>query len=460
MTNYGFGSCLHAPCANAPRSTENRRYCRLFRILEGGCKPIEQIYKLYSTLTELEQRKTWAEIDLGALRRNYCLLRDMVRESSPNTRILAVVKAEAYGHGAPECVRALLEEGCDFFAVSCIDEAVAVRVVCDGAHRAADILILGYTHPSLASHLARFNIIQTLLSEDYAVGLNAAATEANVTLRAHVALDTGMNRIGFAAHNPDEMQAATAAIARVSGFEGLSVEGMFTHFSRADEAPDSEGEAFTDLQASRYRQVVRMLEERGVRIPFHHACNSAAAMRRPDDYFNGVRIGILLFGARPSDSIEPPLTPVLRLKTVISHLHRLLPGESVSYGGDYTADSERLIATMPIGYADGFLRAYTGSFVTVQTAEGPRTAPIVGRICMDQCMIDVTGIGAQSGDEVTLFGEDPKQLYAYANRAGTIDYECLCLISSRVTRVYTDGATEPSPSASITTQTESPKGVF
>jgi len=363
----------------------------------------------------------------------------MVRESSPTTRILAVVKAEAYGHGAPECVRALLEEGCDFFAVSCIDEAVAVRVVCDGAHRPADILILGYTHPSLASHLARFNIIQTLLSEDYAVRLNQAAAAANVTVRVHVALDTGMNRIGFAAHSPDEMSAATAAIARVSGFfESLSLEGMFTHFSRADEAPESEGEAFTDLQASRYREVVRMLEERGIRIPFHHTCNSAAAMRRPADYFNGVRIGILLFGARPSENLEPPLTPVLRLKTVISHLHRLLPGESVSYGGEYTADSERLIATMPIGYADGFLRAYSGSFVSVQTAEGPRTAPIIGRICMDQCMIDVTGTGAQSGDVVTLFGEDPKELYAYANRAGTIDYECLCLISSRVTRIYID----------------------
>lgn len=415
---------------------------------------MEQIYKLYSTLTELERRKTWAEIDLGALRRNYCLLRDMVQAADPSTRILAVVKAEAYGHGAPECVRALLEEGCDFFAVSCIDEAVAVRGACDAANRAADILILGYTHPTLAAHLARHNIIQTLLSEDYAVQLEHAAANAGVTVRTHVALDTGMNRIGFAAHNAAEMLAATAAITRVSGFRSICVEGMFTHFARADEAPDSEGEAMTDLQASRYREVVRMLEERGIRIPFHHACNSAAAMRRPNDYFNGVRIGILLFGARPSDRIEPPLTPVLKLKTVISHLHRLLPGESVSYGGDFTADSERLIATMPIGYADGFLRAYTGSFVSVETAEGPRTAPIIGRICMDQCMIDVTGTGAQSGDVVTLFGEDPKQLYAYANRADTIDYECLCLISSRVTRVYLDSeriATDDTPAQNSTT---------
>lgn len=406
---------------------------------------MEQIYKLYSSLTELEQRKTWAEIDLGALRRNYRLLCDTVHTSAPAARILAVVKAEAYGHGAPECVRALLAEGCDFFAVSCIDEAVAVRVVCDGAHRPADILILGYTHPSLASHLARFNIIQTLLSEDYAVQLDRAAAAAGVSVRTHVALDTGMNRIGFAAHSPEEMVASTAAILRVSGFPSLAVEGMFTHFARADEAPDSEGEAHTDLQAARYRRVMQMLEERGLHIPFHHACNSAAALRRPQDYLSGVRIGILLFGARPSDRIDPPLAPVMKLKTVISHLHRLLPGEAVSYGGDFVADSERLIATVPIGYADGFLRAYTGAFVTVHTAEGCRTAPIIGRICMDQCMIDVTGTGAQSGDVVTLFGEDPKQLSAFAARADTIDYECLCLISSRVKRVYLEGESDLPP---------------
>ena len=394
---------------------------------------------MYSSLTELEQRKTWAEIDLEALRRNYRLLRDMVTEGNANTRIIAVVKAEAYGHGAPECVRTLLSEGCDFFAVSCIDEAVAVRAVCDGENKQADILILGYTHPSLAPQLWRFNIIQALLSEDYAVSLDRAATQANVTVRVHAALDTGMNRIGFAAHSDGEIVASTAALMRVHGFSGLSLEGMFTHYARADEAPMGEGEDFTDLQAARYRKVCDLLADRGIHIPFHHACNSAASVRRPNDYMNGVRIGILLFGARPSDHIELPLKPVLKLKTVISHLHKLLPGEGVSYGGTYTADTERLVATMPIGYADGFLRAYSGAFVTVETQNGPRTVPIVGRICMDQCMIDVTDTGARTGDVVTLFGSDPKELYAYADRASTIDYECLCLISSRVTRRYING---------------------
>lgn len=397
---------------------------------------LENIYKLYSSLTELEQQKTWAEIDLGALRDNYRMLQNMIRARKQDTRIIAVVKAEAYGHGAPECVQTLLEEGCDFFAVSCIDEAVAVRVVCDNAQKDADILILGYTQPSLAVHLSRYNIIQTLLSEDYAALLNLAAQTAGVTVRTHLAVDTGMNRIGFVAHSEEEILATATAISRVQRFSNLCIEGMFTHYSRADEAPFGEGDAQTALQAERYRALIAHLEEREIRIPFHHSCNSAATVRRPNDYQSGVRLGILLFGARPSEHIELPLRPVMKLKTVISHLHKLLPGECVSYGGAFRADSERLIATMPIGYADGFMRAYSGIDVTVHTTMGACRVPIVGRICMDQCMIDVTGTGAQIGDEVTLFGNDPTDLYDCASRASTIDYECLCLISSRVTRKY------------------------
>lgn len=394
------------------------------------------MYKLYSSLPELEQRKTWAEIDLDALRRNYRLLREMTTAENPSVRMIAVVKAEAYGHGAPACVATLLDEGCDFFAVSCIDEAVAVRAVCDENHREADILILGYTPPELALQLGRYAITQTLLSEDYAARLEREAAAAGVTVRTHVALDTGMNRIGFPAHSDMEITATVAAIARVAGFAHLSVEGMFTHFARADEQTGGEGDALTNLQSERYRAVREILERQGVVIPFHHVCNSAATVRRAADRMNGVRLGILLYGARPSDCIELPLKPVMKLRTVISHLHKLLPGETVSYGGTFSGRTERLIATMPIGYADGFLRAYSGSFVTVETADGPKPAPIVGRICMDQTMIDVTDTGAAVGDVVTLFGNDPKELYAYADRAGTIDYECLCLVSSRVIRVY------------------------
>ena len=399
---------------------------------------MKEIYKLYSSLGELEQRTNCAEINLSALRDNYRIIKNTVCSQKPDTRIIAVVKAEAYGHGAPACVQVLLEEGCNFFAVSCIDEAVAVRNVCDKLHTEADILILGYTHPSLASYLSRYNIIQTLLSEDYAQKLNEAAQSAGITVRAHIAVDTGMNRIGFAAHSEEEILSAVAAISRVYRFSNLSPEGMFTHYARADEAPFGEGDAQTTLQAERYRALCSLLEEREIRIPFHHSCNSAAAVRRPEDYQNGVRVGILLFGAYPSRHIRLPLRPVLKLKTVISHLHKLLPGEGVSYGGEFRAESDRLIATVPIGYADGFLRAYSNATVTVHTSMGDRTAPIVGKICMDQCMIDVTDTGAQIGDEVTLFGNTPSDLAEYASRAHSIDYECLCLISSRVPRKYVE----------------------
>ena len=397
---------------------------------------LEPNYRLYTSLTEQAQKKTWAEIDTAALQHNYRLLCEAVHAQHPSTRILAAVKADAYGHGAPACVRALLEQGCDFFAVSCIEEALAVRNVCKEAEKSADILVLGYTQPSLAAQLAEQQIIQTLLSEDYALRLAEEAANAGVTVRVHVAVDTGMNRIGIPAHSDSEILAAIHTVARIASLPHLRVEGSFTHFARADEEPFGEGEAFSDLQAARDRRLYEALEERGTHIPFHHVCNSAAALCRPREHFDGVRFGIALYGFCPPKHIALPLRPVMKLKTVIAHLHPLLPGESVGYGGRFVADSERLLATLPIGYGDGLLRAYTGAAVTVQTANGPRTAPIVGNICMDQCMIDVTDLGAQIGDEVTLFGNDSRELSALAARASTIEYECLCLISARVTRRY------------------------
>jgi alanine racemase len=165
-------------------------------------------------------------------------------------------------------------------------------------------------------------------------------------------------------------------------------------------------------------------------------CNSAATVGRPADRFDGVRVGILLYGVCPSDCFDLPLRPVLKLKTVISHLHEVSPGETVGYGGIYRADSHRTIATVPIGYADGFLRGYSGCRATVETSRGDRSAPIVGNVCMDQCMIDVTDTGARVGDTVTFFGNHTSELAAYAHRARSIGYECLCLISSRVPRIY------------------------
>jgi len=404
---------------------------------------MEKIYKLYSSLSELEQYKTRADVDLSALRHNYRLLKEQFLSNGSHPRIISVVKADAYGHGAPECVRVLLDEGCDFFAVSCIDEAVAVRNVCDRMRKKADVLILGYTDPSLAAQLARYDIIQTLLSAEYAHLLNHAAHAADLPVRVHAALDTGMNRIGFSAYGEASQAETVAQLVQVAGYSNLRLEGLFTHFARADEEPGGEGDAFTAKQLQRFLTICQALEKQGITSLFRHACNSAAAVRFPEFHLDGVRLGIVLFGAPPSDQFSNlPLLPVLKLKTVISHIHTLPPGETVGYGGCFSAKGERRIATLPIGYADGLLRGFVGGTVTVHTVAGDRRVPTVGRICMDQCMMDVTDTDAQTGDTVTLFGSSPRELSEYATRAHTIDYECLCLISSRVPRRYRDEDTE------------------
>lgn len=398
-------------------------------------------YRLYSSIPAWGQSCSIAEVDLAALRHNYAAVRGAVNEKKSGTDVIAVVKADAYGHGSPECVRALLLEGCRFFAVSCIQEAEAVRATCLHAKQDASILILGYTPPSFASRLAELDAIQSLLSYEYARELDLASRDAGITVRAHVALDTGMNRIGFCAHSEEEIAASVDQIVSVCAFSGLRIEGMFTHFASASASADTESGRRSDVQVARYRAVKDALEEKGIKFGKHHVCNSDGLVRT-GDFFDAVRVGILLYGAHPAKDLGISLLPVLRLKTMISHVHTLLPGEGVSYDGVYSADSLRKVATLPIGYADGLLRAYSGCLVTVHTERGTKKARIVGRICMDQCMIDVTEICARVGDTVTFFGEDPDALAEYAAHANTIDYESLCLISSRVPRRYVNGESE------------------
>ncbi|MBQ7336141.1 MAG: alanine racemase [Clostridia bacterium] len=408
---------------------------------------------MYSALPRSAEQPKRAEIHLSALRANYRLLKKRLAEAHENTdsstvpRKICVVKADAYGHGAPQCVRVLLEEGCDFFAVSCIEEGISVRAICDQARRNAEILVFGYTAPCLAASLSEHRLIQSLLSLDYARELNAAAKSAKVCLQTHLAVDTGMNRIGFCAHTDALIARAAEDIARVCKLPALHVAGMFTHFACADDMEtDGDGARISLLQAARYRDLCRLLTARGIEIPFHHTCNSAAAMRFPQLHFDGVRLGILLYGVCPVRQMQIPVHPVMRLQTEIIHLHTSPAGEGIGYGAHARADSERLIATLPIGYADGFLRAYSGATVTVHTRSGDVRAPIVGNVCMDQCMLDVSGTAACVGDAVTLFGTSPAELDALAKRADSIPYETLCLISSRVCRVYSDGdelPTEP-----------------
>ena len=211
---------------------------------------------------------------------------------------------------------------------------------------------------------------------------------------------------------------------------------MFTHFSKADEEEDKvfSPDSHTRIQAERFSTVKKLLNNDNIEL-FCHVCNSAAAVRFPEFAFNGVRLGILLYGVMPSHNVSADTSPVMSLHTVISHIHALPTGESVSYGGSFTTESDRLIATLPIGYADGFMRAYSGAEVTVHTDSGDFKAPVIGRICMDQCMIDITNVPARVGDKITVFGSDPRELSRLATLANTIEYEVLCLISGRVPRI-------------------------
>jgi len=380
-----------------------------------------------------ELYKTWAEIDLGALRHNWRTLSAHVHRTAPDCRIMAVVKADAYGHGAVAAAHALLAEGCGFFAVSCTYEAMQLR---DAAVKDADILILGYSFPGDTRTLWENGIIQTVFSAEYAAELSremqrlcgVGILPPDAALRVHIKLDTGMNRLGFDAEDAERAAEEIAAVCRLPH---LSAEGLFTHFACADTEKAFTG--MSRLQYMRFRECAAALSRRGCCPPFLHCCNSAGALGIPEAYEDGVRAGVILYGMTPDGSLLPEYRPVMTLKTRIAHVHTLHKGESVSYGAAFTAPQDMRIATLPIGYADGFVRRYAGASVRLPDGSD---APIVGRICMDQCMIAIGNADVHPGDAVTLFGgDDPSRIETLAQCAGTINYEITCLLAPRVPRI-------------------------
>lgn len=402
----------------------------------GDCGRI-QINRAGTIMNSYIPYKTWTEVHLDALRHNYRTIRAQVHASAPDCRMIAVVKANAYGHGADLIARTLAEEGCDFFAVSCVYEAILLR---ETIGRGADIIILGYSLPSDAETLVRHDVIQTVFAAEYAQQMSREMARLkalgilppHAALRTHCKVDTGMNRLGFdgadAAHAAEEIIAA-------QHLPHLKNEGMFTHFACADE--DAGDRGMTARQLARFESVERILRERGECPAFLHCCNSAAALHLPEAYKNGVRAGVILYGMSPDGSILPDYQPVLTLKTRIAHVHVLRKGESVSYGATFTAPRDMRIATLPIGYADGFVRSFSGA--SVKLADGT-LAPIVGRICMDQCMIDVGDHVVHPGDPVTIFGgDDGRMIEQLARVGGTINYEITCILTPRVPRIAIEG---------------------
>lgn len=365
--------------------------------------------------------RTWAEIDLGALAGNFAAIR-----SRCDQKIYAVVKADAYGHGAVACARALEKAGADGFAVSNLAEAEELRE----AGTSLPILILGYTPAEFAPALAKHKIAQCVFSLEYAEALNAAAEKAGVRVTAHLKLDTGMGRIGFDCRT--ENAPGLAGARQVLSLKNLDVTGVFAHFAVADTPAE---DAFTQQQYHRFTAAVAALESGGHKFQIKHCRNSAATLALPEETTDAVRAGIILYGLSPSGDMTLPadFQPVMALYSTVSMVKTVADGESVSYGRTYKAQGMRKIATVSAGYADGVPRLLSNKGSVL--IHGKR-ASIVGRVCMDQFCVDVTDIeDVKMGDTVTVFGPGVS-VDEVAQAAETINYEVVCGISKRVPRVY------------------------
>ena len=373
-------------------------------------------------------RRTWAEISIDNLRFNYNQIRARVKGSA---EVCCVVKANGYGHNALRVARELSALGASWFAVSNIEEALQLRR--GGIN--ASILILGYTPADCAPLLADNDISQCVYSYEYGKSL----AERNCTdkkIKVHIKADTGMGRIGVSAIDVDSSVAADE-IERLCTLSGLEPQGLFTHFALSDGGDD--GRDYTELQYSRFCELIEELEKKGIDFKYKHCANTAAALDYPELQMDMVRVGIALYGLHPSESLKnpPDLRPVMSLKSVVSFVKKVKKGTSLSYGCEYVTPRDMTIATVPIGYADGFFRTnYSGGGKVII---GSETADIVGRVCMDQMMVDVSHIEKISiGDEVIIFGDKEITADTLAHTNKTINYEIICAVGERVPRVFTE----------------------
>lgn len=370
-------------------------------------------------------KRAWAEISLSALERNTEIIKSL---NSDSTEVMAVVKADAYGHGDEQVCRCLAEKcGISFFAVSNLDEAIAVRGFCPEA----EILILGYTPPEYAHEIAQYNIIQGVVSTEYAKAMLRGSREK---IRCHIKIDTGMGRIGLKHDSPEKCAEEIAALCRT---ERLSVEGIYTHFAAADSNLPEDKE-YTDRQEKFILDTDECLKNMGISLRHVHFMNSAAMCMRNSPKSTLARAGIIIYGLHPDVNMDIPegIEPIMELKAVISHVKTVKKGDFISYGRTFSADREMRIATVTIGYADGYSRQLSSKGEIL--VHGKRCG-IVGRVCMDQLMIDVSGADAEAGDIVTLIGRDGDDIITadeLASIYGTIGYEVVCGISKRVPRIY------------------------
>ncbi|NBI10074.1 alanine racemase [Colidextribacter sp. OB.20] len=375
-------------------------------------------------MTDRRTVRTWAEIDLDALAHNYRLLRGM----APDSKFLGLVKANAYGHGAIPIAKKLEALGVDMLAVACLDEAVELRE----AGIVIPILCLGQTSPELAGELLEYDVTQTVGDLETGKALSVAAVAAGKTLKIHVKVDTGMGRLGFVWTEGWEAD-STREIAALCALPGLEAEGVFTHFSDADGSWE-----YTRAQNRKFGDVIEALRRAGREFKICHCAASAAVLNYPWMSLNMVRPGIALYGYVPDPSVKDPgLKPVMTVKSRIAAVRALPAGAKISYGCTATLERDSKIAVLPMGYGDGYPRVLSNQMDMLIRGI---PCPIVGRVCMDMCMVDVTGLeNVQPGEAAVVYG--PKLTQRAAKLAGTIPYELLCQLTPRIPRIYLEGGT-------------------
>ena len=375
-------------------------------------------------------KRTWAEISLNAIEHNYNVIRNKVAD---DTKVCCVIKADGYGQGAVELSQVYEKLGADFFAVSNIDEGIEIRK----SGSKLPIVILGYTPVSEAENLAEYDISQAVFSLEYAKELSEKCVEEDCICKMHIKVDSGMSRIGFMCQEFPRDEYSIEEICEACCLPNLEVEGLFTHFCVSDE--DAEGREFTNKQYENFIHVRDSLKKRGVDISVVHCSNSGAIEDYPETCCDMVRAGIILYGLAPSSKLADrlDLVPAMTLKTVVAFVKEVQKGATISYGRTFTADRKMKIATVPIGYADGFIRQNAKDGYMMVNG---KKAKIVGRICMDQTMLDVTDIeDVKTGDEVVVFGTGENgepTADSLAENTGTINYETVCLVGKRVPRIY------------------------
>ena len=371
------------------------------------------------------KRPAWAEINLANLAHNIKAIRDKI---GPGIEIYGIIKADGYGHGAYEAYRTLKENGVKTFGVATLHEVIDLRA--KGV--AEEIITLGVTPDIYAGEIVKYNITPVTCSYQNAHAISEEAKKAGKTIYGFIAADTGMGRIGLLPDDPESIE----EVKKISELSNFKIKGLFSHFATADAADKS----YAAKQEQSYCEFYKKLKASGVNIGMRTLANSAAIMEIPSARYDAVRPGIILYGCYPSNEVdknEIHIKPAMSVKANIVQLKKIPAGASVSYGRSFIAKRESLIATITLGYADGYPRPYSSKAKVIINGA---FAPIAGNICMDQCMIDVTDVpGVKTGDEVIILGSDGKNTILaddIANATGTINYEIVCAFGQRLPKVY------------------------